>query len=97
MVRVSIGRVISEGGGSDSLSGPMSAAISPRVHQCASTTSASVHSAASHFCPPGGGPGRADSAAGDGAASAIDPAHCAWIKVSHIVADKKVCCIIGVG
>ena len=97
MVRVSMGRVISEGGGSDSLIGPMSAAISPRVHQCASTTSARVHSATSHFCPPGGGPGRADSAAGDEAASAIGPAHCAWIKVSHIVADKNMCCIIGVG
>jgi hypothetical protein len=97
MVRVSIGLVMSEGDCSESPSGPISAAISPKVHQCASTTSAKVHSAASHFCRPGGDPGRADSAAGDEAASAIGPAHCARIKVSKLVADKKVYCLIGVG
>jgi hypothetical protein len=97
MVRVSSGLVMSDGGCAGSLDGPISAAISPKVHQCASATSAKVHSAASHFCRPGGDPGRADSAADDGAASAIGPAHCAWIKVSKLVADKKVYCIIGVG
>jgi hypothetical protein len=97
MVRVSSGLVMSEGGCAGSLDGPMSAAISPKVHQCNSTTSAKVHSAASHFCRPGGDPGRADSAADDEAASAIGPAHCARITVSKIVADKKVCCVIRVG
>jgi hypothetical protein len=97
MVRVSSGLVMSEGACAVSPSGSISAAISPKVHQCTSTTSAKVHSAASHFCRPGGDPVRADSAAGDEAASAIGPAHCARITVSQMVADKKVCCIIGVG